>query len=423
MSIPKLVPMDYSVIPMDIDNLQVSTEVFVRTSKVPKRPKSFPDFRVNAVMFVAWGKTGMQLLYNVKKYQHTFFKFKGFKYFIGQGEYDEKGQIHAQCLLQMQRGFQIRASALWKLCQPHCPEALQVVKSVSPILAMHYCSKPHCGCDCEQCQKERSHKLKWCQPISVGDPPTGQGKKFGAMEKSIKAGANLGDVIEDYGALYMRYHGGIEKIIKHYKFKAKVANTPNPMREFDPKHWMIIEAARSFLPKPKREIVWVWSYKLNTCKSSFMEWLIYIHNYQVICDMASFKDICMVYDEETFFYMNFARFTDWSDAETGRKLKLLERLDDGGFSRSGKYGGSKNIMNMKIYVTANRPPPECWMPQDPDTRCRCICLDPPKKRRNPFLNTLIGTYREFPANHLPPYAVGKPYSNRALGPFSKRRKL
>lgn len=359
--------------------------------KIPFKTKgiNFPKFEAFKIMFVIEGTNQELALWysKFKWWQHKFYNKKTVQFMGMQGEFSSpspdfpQGRPHIQGAIIMKRGRKISSIAILKMFQPEKLEQVQLQIGYglgSDII--HYISKPHDLCDCKHCTKARLCKPNWAPYIMSGIAPVGQGNKFAQLKMDVQSGAKRGQIIENHMGLYLRYGNNIDKIIEHYQLKNKMESCQNPMQAWDPKIWMIIEAAKTFLPKKKRTVVWIWSYKLKTCKTSYIHWLIWLHGFSCIPDVWSFKDIISMYRNENLLTFNFPKHTDWESDETKRKLTLIERMDDGYFMATGKYQGKRAIMDSHIIVTANNPPPECWAPDDPDTRVTVIHLDPPAKR-------------------------------------------
>lgn len=362
-------------------------EPAVKPPKIKTKGLAFGKFTTRKIMFVIEGtEKELALQYSkFKWWQHTFYRnIKNVEYMGMQGEFAApsekfpKGRPHLQCCVIAKHSKLIGTVALLKQLQPLIPAGLQCEKGKASIAKIiHYTSKPHDGCDCDHCVKARLCKPNWGEYIESGMRPVGQGKKFAMLEADLKSGATRDSIIDDYMQMYLRYGNNIEKLITHFRQKAKFAAAQNPMQPWDPEMWMILEAARSFLPKPRRTIVWIWSKKLRTNKTTFLQWLTWLHNFNAISEIWSWPNMVMMYRDQRLLTYNFPKMTDWESKETKRALCFLERLDDGGFCCTGKYqGGADIIANSHIYVTANAPPPLCWEPSDPDTRVRTICLDP-----------------------------------------------
>lgn len=357
-------------------------------------PKDFPRFQARGIMFVLWGepKKLAEVSLWLMKLQHTAATRlmrtpTNFEYYVVQGEYsdptaDNPDKPHLQGVLIGKRGFKFSSTLIWKMFDQFGAipqgnaDALQVEKCFSVKDAIHYCTKPHTGCDCGHCTKARRCKLNWCAPIHGGQPPVGQGKKFVKLQRDLMRAPIKKTYMEDHFGLFMRYPSACKEAKDYYAEKLAIQKFQKPT--FDLKHWELLLLVQCMLwdPRDRHNIIWIWSEMLHTGKTEFMKLFKYYWGLaRCQAGMQSFKHQINSYDGEDLIHFNFTK----AKPPSLEDLKLIEDMSDGGMQQAGMYMSPKKFVNAHIFVTANVAPPEIWTGER--GRCRhVICLDPPARQ-------------------------------------------
>lgn len=344
-----------------------------------KVPSDFPRFNSKSIMFVILSPLeNMSALYETMRgEQQEFWKdVPGFLGSIVQGEYSPKGMAHLQGVVNFKAATE--TTTLFKLFAPYLTETfgLQVTKCNSRKDAWHYCSKPHNKCECFQCQKARKCQPNWTLPVVCGAEPVGQGKKFAEFEKAIALNPTKKVMIEDFGALYCRYHNGMNQIRKYYQFKKAVAEYKVNGLDFLDCYKLAISIGLAYNSDPtlNRNITWIWSGRLNTGKTIMANFVKSLIGFEKCMDgIKSWKHMVTAYEGEVFCHFNFEKTGPPSNDD----LKVLECADDGGFRQAAMYKGDKKIIAMKVLVTSNHPPPDWWLADGEKRVSESICIDPP----------------------------------------------
>lgn len=346
-----------------------------------KCPKAFPKFQAKSFMFVVWSSLElMQELFDAMRGQQQEF-YKVFKEnFLGsliQGEFSKTEKAHLQGCINFKSP--VRSIALFKLFAPYLSVAfgLQLEKTQSRSDAWHYCGKPHNECKCEHCEKARLCIPNWTQSLLCGSAPIGRGKKFASFEKAMQKDPCKKNMIDNFGALYCRYHGGMEKILQHYVWKKACNNfRAGPIQLLDIFKLAVgVDIAYCQDPKTPRNIIWIFSTTLGTCKTllaSFVKEQIGLD--KCIDGIKSYKHWLNAYSGESFTHFNF----ELKGPPKADDLKLLETIDDGGFRQGAMYGSDKKIIYCTVLVTSNHPPPSAWCQEGSQKRVsKVYCFDPP----------------------------------------------
>lgn len=374
------------------------------TEKFKTKGLKFPKFQGTALMFclncVPGNVRPLALQWSALRWlQHEFYsKIKNVKYFCMSGEYSQppdpnaegyehapwhdtypEGRPHIQGFIQAVRGKKISSTSLLKLFQPSDPSLLQVVKARdSPTKCVHYVSKPHDGCDCAHCNKARRSKPNWAKFIGSGTAPAGQGRKFVQMCTDIKAGVSRNDIYDKYTGLVCRYTQGVGHLIKHYQDRAAIEQMKKEVPNILLRPWQVKLIPQLFCPRIHRRIWWIYSYKLHTGKTIFMQYLTKI-GFNVLTNVFSYKDLISMWDHQHIIHFNFGKNHDHTSESHQKLLTTIEDLSDGGIKCCGKYNGRTTAILAHIVVTANVPPPAHWFDETDDgSRCidSTICLDP-----------------------------------------------
>lgn len=352
-----------------------------RNSKVPK---AFPRWAAHCIMFALYGEPIKlaAIMEQARQLQHTLFKSKNFKFFIMQGEFSNKGDPHIQGMVQYLRGGKCSTQVLYKLFAPELHTQLQCEKCRSPVDAVHYCSKPHNNCDCKHCQKARAPDVKpnWYAPIICGTAPKGRGKgRFDALRSSLQADPTQRNVMDNHFGMFIRYAGAVTQARKYFRKEKGLRELQAP--RITPLPWetnMMIQMY-NWDCTDRRNIIWVHSTKLNSGKTTGIEWVLYYWGmHKVFRGMPSLKHIVANYDGEDVIWFNFPKKYKITDEDTDN----IESCADGGMMQAPMYGSDKNFVKAHIIVTANVPPPEMWT--GPDGRIRLeVDLNPPKTDDTP----------------------------------------
>lgn len=390
--------------------------------KMKTKGINYPKFTANSVMFCIDCEPGnhksLAFVWAALKWlQHEYYsKIKNVKCFCLQGEYSAppdpkaegfipalwhevypEGRPHIQGFIQMKRGSKLSSLALLKLIQPSKNCLLQIVKArASAVKCVHYCSKPEDGCDCDDCLKARRCKPNWAPFILSGTAPAGQGRKFVQMCEDIKSGASRNDIYDNYTGLTCRYMNNINGLINHYHDRAAIKEMHAEVPNIQLRPWELKLIPQLWCPRVHRQIWWIYSYKLNTGKTIFMQYLGKI-GFDVLKNVYSYKDLVSMFDHEQIIHFNFGIEYDHNSDSHKRLLTTIEDLSDGGIACSGKYGGRKTAIRSHVVVTANVPPPARWMNLE-ESRCldSCICLDPPGYKRKLEMNPEMGPFGSAP---------------------------
>lgn len=120
-------------------------------------------------------------------------------------------------------------------------------------------------------------------------------------------------------------------------------------------------------PLTKRMIIWIWSHKSGTGKTTFGDFI--KSKYRVLCGCHELKRTVHQYDFEQIVYFDLAR-SDPCDAEM---LTQLEQLSNHTTLASSMYTGGQKWIQSHILVTTNRPPPHNKLPD----RIKEFALDDP----------------------------------------------
>ena len=237
------------------------------------------------------------------------------KFSIGQGEYgDDFGVPHWQCVLFYSQctTCAVIAKALYNLAIAKAPDLFTHYGQLSFVptkavsmnwrkgTAIHYCSKGSAflakligSCACCAAIKHPN----WCEPITSGELPRGQGKRtrFTAVAttaRDAKPGHKLATVMELHPEMSMQYLNGAKGWCKRAEDQAdlRLRAEENPMcgnsRE-EPEQrkdapllttWQIVLAS-IFMYKPAykaRILFWLWSADSGSGKSTFLQWLRYL---------------------------------------------------------------------------------------------------------------------------------------------------
>lgn len=338
---------------------------YSRKGKV-KCPKNLENYLAKSYMLVIWSTPllMMQLLETMRGQQQKFFEsIKNFRGSLFQGEYSEKNLAHLQGVMYFKSV--VRSSAIFKLFAPYLTETFgfQIKKTASLKDAWHYCAKPHNNCECVQCEKARLCKPNWSGVCVCGEVPVGRGKKFAAFEIAMKEDPSKTNMIENYGSLYYRYHGGMDKIRRHYEFKKNCKEYNIKGLDFLSNFQLalVIDLVYNVNPKENRAIYWFWSDKLKTGKSlmgAFAKLLLGPEN--CMDGIRSYKHYITAYDGESLTHFNFAK----AAPPKTHHLELLEMCDDGGVKQAGMYKGEKRFVYTRVMVTANVPPPKIWTEEE-----------------------------------------------------------
>ena len=235
------------------------------------------------------------------------------KFTVGQGEYGERfGVPHWQCVVFYKTTKTCAAIAKSLYALPGAPALFthygqlgfvptnQVQMDWSKGSAIHYCAKGSAflakmvgSCAC--CDKI-THP-NWCEPITSGKLPSGQGRRtrFTAVvdtARAAKPGHKLATVMELHPAMSMQYLNGAKGWCMRAEDQAdlKLRAEQNPMcgnsleeplqRDDAPllTTWQIVLAS-IFLYKPaykSRILFWLWSSDSGSGKSTFLQWLRYL---------------------------------------------------------------------------------------------------------------------------------------------------
>lgn len=383
-------------------------------------PKEFPRWNAHCIMFALYGspeKLAM-IMELSRKLQHTLFKSKNFKYYIMQGEFTDKGDPHIQGMIQYLRGGKCSTTTLYKLFQPELHTQLQCEKCRSPIDAVHYCSKPHESCNCKHCDKARAPDVKpnWYAPIICGVAPKGRGNgRFDKLRTSLRDDPTQRNVMNNHFGMFIRYSGAVTQARKYFRKEKGLRELQRP--NIDPLPWetnMMIQMY-NWNTKDRRNIVWVHSTKLNSGKTTGIEWVLYYWGMQnVFRGMPSIKHIVANYDGEDVIWFNFPKKYVITDED----LDNMESCADGGMMQAPMYGSDKNFVNAHIIVTANVPPPKMWT--GPDGRIRLeVDLNP---KDGPVVPDVI---MDMPASKVILRKRRCPWGGRKAtrNPFAKKQKM
>lgn len=279
-------------------------------------------------------------------------------------------------------GFEVteeRGKHLQGYVEFNCPLALTTVKSrLDPIMKAK--SKVHV----ETAYNDREANIKYCMKNDTGDPEEIEryGSKFfevihKAREQGkrndwrrivdfIKDGNDFAAVTDEFPEHAMRYHGGIDRIIRAYKRRDMKA-------EFDKQYsgaklykWQRDLIKKLEKPPNDRIVYWVYDTIGNKGKSWLGKWLMANMGAERF-ENASTKDIALAYEGSPIVVFDYSR-----SMEEKLNYAIIESIKNGTLF-SGKYiSETKLFASPHIVCFANWAPRKEALSMD---RWRIINID------------------------------------------------
>lgn len=269
------------------------------------------------------------------------------EYLIFQAEVGEKGTPHLQgyLCLKMKRRFQSlrKEHPTWHL------EARQGSHDDN----VHYCSKPHVGCECKHCYKILVKKQGYVEygPYIYGDDtdiPRTDGKVdnvWKEIQKDIKDGKNYNEIQEKYIGYAARYHKFIKGLIKERDEKLYDEMEKEDIKEkslyvFQQK---VVDLIPDLAP---RKILWICGKKGQEGKSFIGDYL-RLNNNAYVTKNIPWVECNYLYKQEKIIVFDFVR--------TDEKIpyKQLETYSDGRVTSTKYEPERKYVKDPKVICLSN----------------------------------------------------------------------
>lgn len=258
------------------------------------------------------------------------------------------GQKHWQGYLELSKPC--RFKAVWAAMGTIKSPWFAVRKAKTNEEAIHYCKKPIVGCECEHCKKARSEGALPDQWVEWGICSKGQGARTDITEvsKAVTEGMTLKNICLQHGPTFIKYHGGIERMIA----VLRVPVAPAPEIELRP--WQ--EEANAIIDKGfmKRQGLWIHSVESGTGKSTYADYVFAKYGSEnVLVGSWKYDDMLYAYQGHKVIVFNIPRGTELHDTH----LAVLEKVTDGGMQLSTKYATCMKLVRAVVIICANTPPP------------------------------------------------------------------
>nr|QKV51259.1 putative replication associated protein [Crucivirus sp.] len=218
----------------------------------------------------------------------------------------------------------------------------------------------------QYCKKIETRINPETLPTEYGEKPvkTSQGHRsdLEAPALMIREGKSIEEIADACPIAYMRYTNGITAYHQiHNKFVE-----PDPGITLRP--WQEAVCQLIDLGFKKRQILWIWSQKSGTGKSTMRDYIQFKYgNIRAMDGVWNMTELLYLYKKHDIIVFDLPRKTPLNDS----RQAILENLSDGGTRTSTKYQTVQKLLRAVIIVFANIPPPEADMPM----RCEEIWID------------------------------------------------
>nr|QKV51281.1 putative replication associated protein [Crucivirus sp.] len=218
------------------------------------------------------------------------------------------------------------------------------------------------------CMKSESRVKPDVLPTEFGEAPSKTHKGSGhrtdleAPSKMIIEGKSLKEVALLHPVAIVKYARGFEALHR-LTDDVKPVDPEIKLRPWQESLVKVIDAG--FV---KRQILWVWSLKSATGKSTMRDYLLFKYGIdKVLPGSWTIADMLYAYQKHGLVIFDLPRKQELHNTH----LAVLESMSDGGIKMSTKYESKPKLIRSVILVFANIPPPEAEMPE----RCVSIWID------------------------------------------------
>lgn len=227
--------------------------------------------------------------------------------------------------------------------------------------AKHYVSKPHDGCDCSKCEKERKNPTRvegtFEQFGSDADIPKDESKRgertdLDLVKKAIDDGATLTDIITNHPNVYARASKWVQEYVNIARETKQVKLLAERINEM-PKFAWHKKAHDKLLSQDHRKILWIVGTQGEEGKTLFAKGLIAKYKNRVFVTTA-FKAVDIYYlwqPEQDIVVFNLTATTD-----EYIPYHVFECFKDGIITSTKYVPTTKMNLDVKLCVLSNYTP-------------------------------------------------------------------
>ena len=282
------------------------------------------------------------------------------RYLIAAREIGEQGTPHLQGFVQTKKKFS--KQAYFKLFRSSVTECY-----ITPLLGQVDQSRIEASLN--YCKKGQQTKDEWEQhgirgpnfgkevdiAVEVGEVTwTGRRKDLEVVRDKIIAGATKRDIMYANPTVYAKHPKFVQQLVDDVKITNYTA-THSPDWDWEKLMLRYLEA-----PRQHRTIYWIHSFNSGTGKTEFgnMAFDKFKHNYLKI--EGGYKDAIYAYDGHSVVHMALPR--EIGEDSWKFIISTLEKFSDGGPQFCSKYESAMKVVDCKVFVTSNDPPPTMKIP-------------------------------------------------------------
>jgi len=215
------------------------------------------------------------------------------------------------------------------------------------------------------CRKQES---RWAEPIEFGTWEITPGKRLDlAMAREIINKKRKRDELyqdPELDQVMTKYPKWAETVLETKKEEIKV--------EIELYPWQIEVLGLLDGPPVDRRIIWIWSAKSKTGKTTFFNYC--CSKKDILPANGKFSDILYAYDKNEVIWFDYTR------AQQGyESYDSLEKFSNHSYHLSTKFRCVKKFVRAHVVVTANHPPDETRLPD----RFVVYNIDPPTQQYHP----------------------------------------